>query len=787
MQTLKLQLSLSRQGHIKARVLDSPVGEALEAGSDNEVESVRFIELNNHKKTLLRVLESQSTQPSIFSESAQDWLVKVQLLNLDRQHFAPNLHKRAGQLLYNALFLANDNAKQCLHDSRVRVSQKETLHIQFVISGRDEDSASLLEYPWELLHDSDEFLAWKNITFSRYIAYGDSPTKWSFTDKLRVLLVSLDAYDKTLGLQQIPSYEQDVIKASLQRAEDIHLVPLSSPNFREFGRYLLKCDTLPHIIHFDGHGLFGKKCKACRNFSTNMRDNQCQNCHAVDYFDEPQGYILFKGDGLSSDLISAEDLAIELGNANMDESRNGSNRIKLVVLSTCQSGVALDNYTIFNGIAQRLIKFGIPAVIAMQFSVDTQAAADFAERFYTLLSRHAVIEEAMKNGRVGMRSSGKDNQWYRPVLYTRWSGDEKGHFFNSEHMPVAFLEAPPVAQAPSSAVPERLPLSPPVQIHPSVSGSFYESVKRLHAQVEDKRRLLIEASAAFARRAIYPDVCEKELRHLQEVSGPLQELSSCIDRADIGKLTEEENQLRNMLKKPAHDSKGTLDALILQVTGLSMLLRNRGSGQAESFEVKKSQYLLTIQSKFAMLKENLDQFRNYMKSCEPNVPVTQIISPPLASPSIPIKIVFCYAHEDIDYLNKLKNHLTPLRQQGLIDVWYDGDIRAGEERVRAMVEQLNTAHIIVVLVSADFLSSEYYDSEGMKNAMNRHESGEATVIPVILRHVDWKETSLGKLQALPRNEIPILDHSWQTVDEAFYEVTKGIKDIIKQINSARDT
>jgi hypothetical protein len=608
MKTLKLELSLSEKGHVEVRVPVSPYGEALGAGPYNEKGADYFVDLNRHKRTFLKVLESQSSQPSDFSENAQSWLVSVGLLSQDRKHFVPNLHKTAGQMLYDALFLANDKAKQRLHDSQVRVSQKETLHIQFVINAEDDGSASLLEYPWELLFDKyekKEFLASENITFSRYIAYGDAPPEWIQNKKYEVLLVSLYAHDDTLGLKEIPQAEHNAIEASLHTAEVILLEtpPLSS--FRDFGRYLSTCNPLPHIIHFDGHGLFGKKCK-CGRFSTDRKEMQCGNCQ--EYLDDPQGYLLFKGEDTPSDLISAERLAGELNDANTDETRNRRNRIELVVLSTCQSGLALDNYTIFNGIAQRLIKFGIPAVVAMQFSVDISAAADFAERFYTSLGRNASIAEAMKNGRVGMRSSNKDNQWYRPVLYTRWAGDETGRL-----LMVSPNIARPTVEEPASVPPKEEP--PLVQVKPPATGSFYERITQLHAQVEEKRSLLTTANAVFARQASWWDIYNRELEHLQQVSGPVQELSSCIDRADIGKLTEKENQLRNILKKPAHDSKGTLDELILQVIGLIALLKNRGSSQAENFEVRKSEYLFTIQSKFTTLKKNLDQLHSFMESC----------------------------------------------------------------------------------------------------------------------------------------------------------------------------
>src|SRR2546425_6936853 len=98
----------------------------------------------------------------------------------------------------------------------------------------------------------------------------------------------------------------------------------------------------------------------------------------------------------------------------------------------------------------------------------------------------------------------------------------------------------------------------------------------------------------------------------------------------------------------------------------------------------------------------------------------------------PLEIFCCYAHEDEALLNKLKTHLKPLQRQGLIDIWYDRDITAGTEREREIDSHLNTAQIILLLISPDFMASDYYYSVEMKRALGRHESGEARVIPVIL-------------------------------------------------------
>src|SRR5437899_11887808 len=102
---------------------------------------------------------------------------------------------------------------------------------------------------------------------------------------------------------------------------------------------------------------------------------------------------------------------------------------------------------------------------------------------------------------------------------------------------------------------------------------------------------------------------------------------------------------------------------------------------------------------------------------------------------MPVKIFCCYAHEDEALLIQLKAHLRPLQRQGLIDIWYDRDISAGTEWEREISEQLNTAQIILLLVSPDFMDSDYCYSKEMQKAMERHSRGEARVIPVLLRPV----------------------------------------------------
>src|SRR5256714_6146191 len=102
---------------------------------------------------------------------------------------------------------------------------------------------------------------------------------------------------------------------------------------------------------------------------------------------------------------------------------------------------------------------------------------------------------------------------------------------------------------------------------------------------------------------------------------------------------------------------------------------------------------------------------------------------------MPVKIFFCYAHEDEELLNKLKSHLRPLQRQGLIDVWHDRDINAGTEWEQEISHHLNTAQVILLLISPDFMDSDYCYGVEMQRAIERHARGEALVIPIILRYV----------------------------------------------------
>jgi hypothetical protein len=136
-------------------------------------------------------------------------------------------------------------------------------------------------------------------------------------------------------------------------------------------------------------------------------------------------------------------------------------------------------------------------------------------------------------------------------------------------------------------------------------------------------------------------------------------------------------------------------------------------------------------------------------------------------------IFFSYSHKDEDLRDQLEVHLTMLRRQGVISTWHDRRLIAGDSVKDAISDRLEAADIILLLVSADFLASEYCYGVEMACALQRHAAGEARVIPVILRPCDWRQAPFGNLLASPTDGKPVT--KWALPDEAFLDIVNTIR------------
>jgi WD40 repeat protein len=144
-----------------------------------------------------------------------------------------------------------------------------------------------------------------------------------------------------------------------------------------------------------------------------------------------------------------------------------------------------------------------------------------------------------------------------------------------------------------------------------------------------------------------------------------------------------------------------------------------------------------------------------------------------------IEVFFSYSHKDQRLRDQLETQLSLLQRQGLISNWHDRKILAGEEWEGQIDKHLNTAQVILLLISPEFIASDYCYGVEMMRALERHEAKNARVIPVILRPTDWHSAPFGKLQALPTNGKPVT--TWSSRDEAFLDIARGVRKAIEEI------
>jgi hypothetical protein len=181
------------------------------------------------------------------------------------------------------------------------------------------------------------------------------------------------------------------------------------------------------------------------------------------------------------------------------------------------------------------------------------------------------------------------------------------------------------------------------------------------------------------------------------------------------------------------------------------------------------------------IREAISEDKHYSDVVQKSEDNPNIESPNIGvQPSEPLKLLYCYARKDKILRDKLAMHLSVMQHLNQITSWHDHEIKPGTNWEEEIDIQLNTANIILLLVSPDFMASRYCYGVEMRRAIERHKRGEAKVIPVILRPINgWQDTPIGKLQALPADGKPVVDRKrWPTLDYALENVANGIKEVI---------
>ncbi len=145
-----------------------------------------------------------------------------------------------------------------------------------------------------------------------------------------------------------------------------------------------------------------------------------------------------------------------------------------------------------------------------------------------------------------------------------------------------------------------------------------------------------------------------------------------------------------------------------------------------------------------------------------------------------IEVFISFAQDDEALRKELEAHLTGLEQQGLIKIWHNRKVTPGADLKQEIIRHLNAAQIILLLISPAFLVSEGTNAEMMK-AIERHNAGEALVIPVILRPTHFKGAPFDHLKILPSNGEPVASSGWHDHDEAFFNVVDGVQEAVKEL------
>lgn len=151
--------------------------------------------------------------------------------------------------------------------------------------------------------------------------------------------------------------------------------------------------------------------------------------------------------------------------------------------------------------------------------------------------------------------------------------------------------------------------------------------------------------------------------------------------------------------------------------------------------------------------------------------------------SIMTTLVFSYSHADEALRNELEKHLSPLQRMGKITTWHDRRIVPGQEFENQIDHYFSQADIILLLISSDFIASDYCYQVEMTNALERHKCGEAVVIPVILRECAWHQLPFGSILAATTDGKPIT--KFTSHDEGYVQVVEAVSRAIANMEAKK--
>ena len=145
----------------------------------------------------------------------------------------------------------------------------------------------------------------------------------------------------------------------------------------------------------------------------------------------------------------------------------------------------------------------------------------------------------------------------------------------------------------------------------------------------------------------------------------------------------------------------------------------------------------------------------------------------------PLTVVVSYSHKDEEHRQALGSVLSTLQRQKLVDLWSDHRIKPGTDIDQEITDALCAADLVLLLISADFIASDYCYLRELKTALVRHEKRASVVVPLIVRPCDWEALPFGRLKALPTDGLPIT--TWQNRDSAWLDVSKNLRSLVEDL------
>jgi hypothetical protein len=314
------------------------------------------------------------------------------------------LTRRFGNKLFQAVF-----KDQVLSSFRSSTEEAARQNRGLRVRLRMNEAPELAPLPWEYLHNAslNEFLALGQDTpVVRYLELERRIPSLLVRAPLRVLMV-IASPD---GVAQLDSdSEWNRLNTALQpllSERRVILERLNRATLESLQRRLQGSEV--HILHFVGHGGF---------------DAQVQD-----------GFLIFEDERGSQQRVSGRDLSVLLRN---------HPSVRLAVINACD-GARSSNDDPFAGVAQTLVRQGLPAVIAMQFEISDEAAISFAHGFYGALASHYPVDAALVQARTKIYVKSLGVEWGTPVLFMR---APDGRLFDlQDDEPRQSEETPPTPQ-----------------------------------------------------------------------------------------------------------------------------------------------------------------------------------------------------------------------------------------------------------------------------------------------------------------------------------------------------